>query len=230
MPVIIILILSFALPLWANTPIKSITCFDEVTSMMMKLNVTQPWMKVHEGNGFSLIESKEKNDQKFTAWLSTTEGESDLMVQKSGAFIQHSFIKKNDCKMRTLISKGEISKLFTTLDFYKTSKDNSKFVILLWSSQMAISLKQMRDLKGQKFEVPIIYVLDENANIQFAKDFIQKEKLPVSYLRQWSFVGELPATIEHYPSALFVKEGKIVKYIPGFSTPQILEKLIKDHL
>ncbi len=228
MPIVLfVLLLSLSL---TASPIKSITCLSEVSNTLINLNVVSPWMRFHESPNFSILESKVSGEQKFSVWLATTDIETTLVVNKGGVLIQHSFQKANNCKMVTMVSKGEASTLFTTLDFYRGAKDHSKFVILLWSSQMAISLKQVQDLKDKKFDVPIVFVLDEHASLEQAKEFIKKEKLPESYLRRWNFVGRLPASIEHYPSALFVKNGKIMKYIPGYSQPEVLENLIKENL
>ena len=229
MPIFFILLFIPLSLFWAAQD-RSITCFNQVTDTLVKLNVIRPWIKIHQSKGFVLSESEAANEQKFSVWMAVTDNETNLLIKKSDALLQHSFSSENECRMSTRFFKGSSESIFSTIDFFKAAGAHSKFVILLWSSHMAISLKQLQDLKGKKFNVPVIYVLDENADEKLAKEFIAKEKLPVSYLRKWNFVGKLPASIEHYPSALFVKDGQVVKYIPGYSNPASLEKLIKDYL
>lgn len=226
----ILLTLLLSLPLFASTLNRDIPCFNQVTDTLVKLNVTQPWVKTHESKGFVVSESKAGKRQKVSAWMAITDAETNLMVQQSGALLQHSFRPEHECRITTRVSKGNSKAIYSSLDFYKSAEAHPKFVIMLWSSQMAISLKQLEDLKGKQFAVPVIFVLDENADEKLAKAYVTKEKLPTNYLRKWNFVGKLPASIEHYPSALFVNDGQVVKYIPGYSTPAILEKMIKDYL
>lgn len=229
MPILLFL-LFLPFSLFADAQNRSITCFNQVTDTLMKLNVIQPWIKIQQSKGFVLSESKAANKQKFSVWMVVTENETNLVIKKSDALLQHSFRPESECRISTRFFKGNSESIFSTLDFFKAAGAHSKFVILLWSSHMAISLKQLEDLKGKKFNVPVIFVLDENADVEISKKYILKEKLPVSYLRKWNFIGKLPDSIEHYPSALFVKDGQVVKYVPGYSTPAILEKLIKDYL
>lgn len=214
---------------WAS-PVEKITCFTQVSDTLVKLEVTQPWEQINHSNSFTFLQSKANDKQTLSAWLGQTHDESLLIVVKDKKLIQHSFNPAKGCEMLTSISERNVEQNFSGLDFLEFASKHSQFVIILWSPHMAVSLKQLEDLKDKKLDIPILYILDHGADEELAKAYIAKEKFPQSYLRKWNSLTRLPANIEHYPSALFIKNGRINKYIPGINSFDTLKSLVKKYL
>lgn len=214
----------------AQKPLTSFTCFDQVTSTLIKLGVTEPWQRISENKNVTFLSSEKTTKQDFAAYLISKPEETLLIAHTQKAVIQHRFEKNNKCQSKSLISDKTAEELFTNLDFFNQSQSSKKFVIVLWSPHMSISIQEMNALRDEKFAVPVIFVLDPEADLKLAKDFVEKNKLTPLALKKWTYTGFLPKTIEHFPSTLFVKEGKVTRYVPGFNGPIILKKLIKDIL
>jgi len=206
-------------------PLEKIICFSQVSSSLGQLNLKGPWTRHHD-NGFIWLQNK---SQDFTTHLFQLPHEAIIVVEKKDSLTSQFIDEKNKCAKAVSITQNDQSQ-FTSLTFFENAKTAPKFVILQWSPHMNISLEQLRILKNEKFDVPIVFSMDPLATIEEGKKVVERDKLEPQTLKKWNHSGRLPATIEHYPSILFVKDGQIVKYIPGFHDPSTLRRLIKENL
>lgn len=220
----------FSITFAADKPLASFTCFEQVSSTLIKLGVSEPWQRLSQNKNFTFLKSEKTAKQDFSAYLISKPIETLLVVLTPKAVIQHTFQKKNKCQSTNQINDQAPEELFTDLDFFNQAKLTEKFVIVLWSPHMSISIQEMNSLKDQKFAVPVVFALDPNADLTLAKSYVEKNKLTPLSLKKWTYTGTLPKTIEHFPTALFIKNGNVTRYVPGFNGPMVLNKLIKDIL
>lgn len=222
-----VLLLLFSTFTWAEAPLDSITCYDQVSRLLIKMQVSEKWVRLHSTPTFSLLKSSKGKKQDYTVWLSTTPVESYVVLERDEKVFQHVLKKEGGCEDVSSITDV---KTFSGKSFFEESVRSSKFLIQLWSPHMAISQRQLEDMKLKKIELPVVYVLDPQADSKLAEEYLEKQNLPKHYLKRWNYLGALPSSIEHYPSTLFISNGRVVKYIPGYSSPVELKKYIKDYL
>ena len=206
-------------------PLEKIICFDQVSSSLAQLKLIGPWIRHHE-KGFIWLQNK---SQDFTVHIFQLDFEAIILVEKKDTLTSQVFDEKKKCSKSVSIMPNDKNQ-FSTLTFFEMAKKAPKFVILQWSPHMNISLEQLRVLKNEKFDVPVFFSMDPLANLEEGMKVVERDKLEVQILQKWNHVGLLPSTIEHYPNLLFIKDGKILKYIPGFHNAKTIRKLIQENL
>ena len=94
---------------------------------------------------------------------------------------------------------------------------------------MAISQEEITFIHKNKFDVPVIVTMDPNAVFKHAELFLKQNKMPLTYLKQWSSSIVEQNKIEHFPTSYFIKDGSVIKTVPGYNGPS-LKKLINEYL
>ena len=110
-----------------------------------------------------------------------------------------------------------------------SAEEKSKLLIYTWSPQMPLSVKGLAELmetKGKR-DYRVLVLLDDGANTKVAAKVAKDHKWPAAVLeRNESLELRKQGSRLHYPSYVFVKDGKYVgALLPGYRNHEELADL-----
>lgn len=117
------------------------------------------------------------------------------------------------------------SSRFTDADLAALKKENREFVVYIWSPYMPLSSKGREEIAGlaKELKIPrVVTVLDPSGRICHEKTgpladptFDSKELIDAR-------------AMNHFPTMVYVRDGKLAAIVPGYDDPIKFKKRIQD--
>jgi hypothetical protein len=187
-------------------PVPRIACLPNVTKAIQHLGVPHEWRHWNGGMGTRF-------DSGATLEVNPRENETRLLLRDNGQLTSFRLALPT-CRPELLVTQAADDRLLN-IDYADFIKQKGDLVVYVWSPHMVLASKDLQRFK-QKSAWPLLVVADPRASSSELRNFLTVERLPASFGRRAdapSLHAHNPSG--HYPFTVLVRDGKVVRSIPG---------------
>lgn len=194
-------------------------CSDKIENVLQKWNVKPEFRSTLRTETVEVFESP---TPELGTWVRIQKNNDSVDLEKLTDTHRLSFsFKEPKCRPDIeVITKKNFKNGLTDKDLRLEIDKTRSGIIYSWSPAMPLSILGVNEAQAtaKMIKIKLIVVLDQNANETTAKQIVKKNRWPKEFLKKnSSFELSQRNLMNHFPSALFYKNGYIANEIfPGY--------------
>ena len=204
------LMLSNALASTEPLVLKTIPCFDTVTSAISALGTPEKWIKLRDGVG------------------SRIKGHGHVEVypeEKQTKFVVVGPVNSTHFLLKAPACEGQVAQPtphhnhfsdFDLAELYAAHPEGG--AVYVWSPHMELSISEVDRLFKTKVDRPLTIIMDPKADTKLADKIAQEKGWPKAYFRRMASEELTLADVAiHLLSTVYYKNGRVLKRVPGYN-------------